>query len=241
MAGGARLDRLRAAIQRRATSSTRFPTSPNIQVQVLTNAPGLSPLEVEQLLVTRRSSSRWPACPARRSVRSTITLRGLCRHHHLSRRRRPRLRARSGVAALTCRTRSYPQSSEPTPSSRHDDHRPRRDLPLHTLGWPAIPRATHARSSIGRSRSRCASVPGVVRGQRLGWALAPVEVRLRPADMQCAGFPQALFDLGHHIVGVAACDHLEHAVDRFPLRRRWAADERKRLALRTVATCAQDR
>ncbi len=133
------------------------PDVTNVQVQVLTNAPGLSPLEVEQL-VTRPVELAMTGHPWRRETRSISRTRvsavtvvfnddvSLESARSLVSQRLPAARE-----AIPAGAPSAPSSGRSRPASARSTTSP----------WSGrgTTRATSARSSTGRSPTRCARCP----------------------------------------------------------------------------------
>ena len=163
------------------------PDITNVQVQVLTNAPGLAPLEVEQL-VTRPVELAMAGLPGVTQVRST---------------------SRTSVSAVTIvftddTDLAYARSlvSQRLPAAREaippSANRP--DLgPLttglgevvhFTIEWPGHePRELRTVFDWEIARA-LRQVPGVVEVNAWGAGARQIEVRLRPADMQAHGVTQ---------------------------------------------------
>lgn len=160
------------------------PDITNVQVQVLTNAPGLSPLEVESL-VTRPVELALTGLPGAETIRSI---------------------SRSGVSAVTVVFRDdveltaarslvaqrLPSAREAIPPSAE-----RPDLgPLttglgeiyhFTLDWPGHS-ARDLRTLLDWDIAReLRSVPGVVEVNAWGGAARQIEVRIREPDLRALG------------------------------------------------------
>jgi cobalt-zinc-cadmium resistance protein CzcA len=163
------------------------PDITNIQVQVLTNAPGLSPLEVEQL-VTRPVELSMAGMPGATLVRST---------------------SRSAVSAVTIVFRddvdlAYARAlvSQRLPAAREAipkaANRPELgpmttglgEIYHFTLGWPGHTARDTRTLFDWEVAFSLRSVPGVVEVNAWGGLSRQVEVRLRPADMQALGITQ---------------------------------------------------
>ncbi|MDB4997376.1 MAG: Cobalt-zinc-cadmium resistance protein CzcA [Myxococcaceae bacterium] len=163
------------------------PDTTNVQVQVLTNAPGLSPLEVEQL-VTRPVELAMSGLPGAQLVRSM---------------------SRSAVSAVTIIfhddvelayaralvSQRLPAARESIPASAKRPELGPMSTGLgevyhFTMAWPG--------HSLRDTRTlldwdvayALRSVPGVVEVNGWGGLSRQVEVRLRPADLQALGVTQ---------------------------------------------------
>jgi cobalt-zinc-cadmium resistance protein CzcA len=163
------------------------PDVTNVQVQVLTNAPGLSPLEVESL-VSRPIELSMSGLPGAAVIRST---------------------SRSGVSAVTIVfdddvelayarelvSQRLPAAREAIPSSaRRPEMGPLTtglgEIYHFTMKWPghsARDLRTLLEWDIARSLR---SVPGVVEVNPWGGAERQIEVRLRDADLRALGVTQ---------------------------------------------------
>ncbi len=160
------------------------PDVTNVQVQVLTNAPGLSPLETEQL-VSRPIELAMAGIPGARTVRSV---------------------SRAGVSAVTivfdddvelasARTlvdQRLVSAREVVPRSASRPEMGPLSTGLgevyhFTVRWPGHD-ARDIRTLLDWEIARpLRSVPGVVEVNAWGGELAQLEVRLRPADMLAQG------------------------------------------------------
>jgi cobalt-zinc-cadmium resistance protein CzcA len=163
------------------------PDTSNVQVQVLTNAPGLSPLEVEAL-VSRPVELAMTGLPGAETIRST---------------------SRSGVSGVTIVFRDdvelaaaralvaqrLPAAREAIPASAG-----RPDLgPLttglgevfhFTMRWPGHA-PTELRTLLDWEVARpLRGVPGVVEVNAWGGAERQIEVRLRASDLRALGVTQ---------------------------------------------------
>ena len=163
------------------------PDVTNVQVQVLTNAPGLSPLEVESL-VSRPIELAMSGMPGAAMVRST---------------------SRSGVSAVTIVfdddvdlayarevvSQRLPAARDAIPSSaKRPEMGPLTtglgEIYHFTMKWPghsARDLRTLLEWEIARSLR---SVPGVVEVNPWGGAERQIEVRLRHADLRALGVTQ---------------------------------------------------
>jgi Cu/Ag efflux pump CusA len=206
------------------------PDITNVQVQVLTNAPGLAPLEVEQL-VTRPVELAMAGLPGVTQVRST---------------------SRTSVSAVTIvftddTDLAYARSlvSQRLPAAREaippSANRP--DLgPLttglgevvhFTMEWPGHePRELRTVFDWEIARA-LRQVPGVVEVNAWGAGARQIEVRLRPADMQAHGVTQhdveeALLSAGQSGGGGALDRGQDQVLVRFDGPRRGRAPRRLR-------------
>jgi cobalt-zinc-cadmium resistance protein CzcA len=163
------------------------PDTTNVQVQVLTNAPGLAPLEVESL-VTRPIELSMTGLPGAETIRSV---------------------SRSGVSQVTivfaddvplASARALVSQRLPTAREAIPPSAGRPDLgPLttglgeiyhFTMRWPGHT-ARDLRTLLEWDVSReLRSVPGVVEVNPWGGATRQIEVRLRLADLRALGVTQ---------------------------------------------------
>lgn len=163
------------------------PDISNVQVQVLTNAPGLSPLEVEQL-VTRPVELAMAGMPGVELVRST---------------------SRAAVSAVTIVFRddtelAYARQlvSQRLASAREaipaSANRPELgplstglgEIYHFTLAWPGHDGRDLRTVFDWEIAQSLRTVPGVVEVNAWGAGARQVEVRLRPLDMQALGVSQ---------------------------------------------------
>lgn len=163
------------------------PDITNVQVQVLTNAPGLSPLEVESL-VTRPVELSLTGLPGAETLRSisragvsqvTVVFRdevALASARALVSQRLPA--ARESIPS----TASRPEMGPLTSGLGEVYH-----FTLHWPGHSARDLRTLLEWDIGRDLR---SVPGVVEVNPWGGAAREVEVRLRSSDLQARGVTQ---------------------------------------------------
>lgn len=163
------------------------PDISNVQVQVLTNAPGLAPLEVEQL-VTRPVELAMAGLPGVEVVRSA---------------------SRAGVSAVTIVFRddvelAYARSlvsqrlasarEAIPPSARRPELGPLStglgEIYHFTLAWPGHEGRALREIFDWEIAQSLRTVPGVVEVNAWGGSARQVEVRLRPFDMQALGISQ---------------------------------------------------
>jgi len=176
------------------------PDITNVQVQVLTNAPGLSPLEVEQL-VTRPVELSMAGLPGTSVVRSM---------------------SRAGVSAVTIVfddsvglmtarelvAQRLPAAREAIPASaRRPDMGPLTtglgEVFHFTVAWPGHD-AREARTLLDWDIAYALkAVPGVVEVNSWGGEVREVEVRLRPDDMHALGVSFADVERALQAGGVA--------------------------------------
>ena len=150
------------------------PDITNVQVQINTEAPGYSPLEVEQR-VTFPIETAMAGLPRLESDPLAVALRPVAGHRRLQGRHRHLLRAPAGQrAAAGGEQRSAARARA---GDGPDRHRPRRDLHVDGRGGAGrdasptarrTPRWTCARSRTGSIRPQLRNVPGVTEVNTIG-------------------------------------------------------------------------
>ena len=140
------------------------PDVSTVQVSVLTDCPGLSPVEVERT-VTFPMETALNGVPQLVELRS-VSRRALRRHRHLQGRHRHLVRAPDGARARAQR------GGEPPEDRRHARavaglRRPRRDLPVRGPLRPALAHAAPHDARLG-DRPEAAHGAGRHRGQHDG-------------------------------------------------------------------------
>jgi cobalt-zinc-cadmium resistance protein CzcA len=193
-----------------------IPDISGIQVSVLTEAPGLSALEVERNVT-------FPMENALNGVPGMVELRSVSRADIsaitiiFARRHRPVVRPPAGVRAHAA-GQERPARDDPHPADRPAVHRPRRDLTSSSSAPRSTPASSSAPCSTGRSSRACAASPGH-RGQHHGRRPQAVPGRrparqarrLQPHDPRAHRDPPAL-------ERVVSGGYLDRGAESFTLR-----------------------
>jgi heavy metal efflux system protein len=217
-----------------ALSVDAVPDITNVQVQVLTNAPGLSPLEVEAM-VTRPVELALMGLPGTQTIRSI---------------------SRSAVSAVTvvfhddvplesARTLVSQRLAQATDAIPASAQRPEvgplttglGEIFHFTLSWPGHPPQQVRALLDWEVAMALRSVPGVVEVNAWGGPTRQIEVRVRPEDAQALGVPlrdvaRALLEGGQAAGGGALERGDEQVMVRLDGRYRTAAQ----IGLQVVGT-----
>jgi len=218
----------------RALPVDAVPDITNVQVQVLTRAPGMSPIEVEQL-VTRPVELAMAGIPGLVSVRSvsraTVSAVTMVFEDDVD-PELARLRVSQRLPSLQQALPKTAAAPELGPFSTGLG-----EIYHFTLRWPGHD-ARELRSLLDWEIAYpLRSVPGVVEVNAWGGERRRVEVRLRPADLRALGISEAqveqtLLMAGHNVGGGAVERGDEQVLVRLDAQYRRVSD----IADQVVAT-----